>query len=240
MEKRELTDRGKKILGIVAIVIFVLFMAAMMIIVGKPLVKFASEPEKFREWIDSMGFVGKLAFIGMMALQVVVALIPGEPLEIGAGYAFGALEGTALCLIGSCLGSAVIFALVRSFGIKLVEIFFSRDKINSLSFLQNTKKLNALVFTVFAIPGSPKDLLSYCVGLTGMKFITWLGISTVARIPSIITSTLGGDALGAGRGSLAIWVFAITVVMSVSGLLLFNYYCKKQNREQAETLREAV
>lgn len=233
-------EKRRRLLAAAGIALLIITAAAVFWFAGMPLVELVSDPESFRAWVASRGLAGKLAFIGMVTLQIVVAIIPGEPFEIGAGYAFGALEGTGLCLLGSALGSAVIFALVRSFGIKLVEVFFSRDKISSLSFLQNTKKLNALVFAVFAIPGSPKDLLSYCVGLTGMKFITWLGISTVARIPSIITSTLGGDALGAGRGSLAIWVFAITVVMSVSGLLLFNYYCKKQNREQAETLREAV
>ncbi len=232
-------EKKRRLLAAAGIALLIITAAAVFWFAGRPLVELVSDPKSFRAWVASRGLVGKLAFIGMVTLQIVVAIIPGEPFEIGAGYAFGALEGTALCLIGSLLGSAVIFALVRSFGIKLVEIFFSRDKINSLSFLQNTKKLNALVFTVFAIPGSPKDLLSYCVGLTSMKFLTWLGISTVARIPSIITSTLGGDALGAGRGSLAIWVFAITVVMSASGLLLFNHYCKKQNREQTETLREA-
>mgnify|MGYP000043083382 CR=1 FL=1 len=43
--------------------------------------------------MDSHGFGGKLAMVGMMVLQVVVAVIPGEALEIGAGYAFGAGRG---------------------------------------------------------------------------------------------------------------------------------------------------
>lgn len=50
---------------------------------------------------------------GMMVLQVVVAVIPGEALEIGAGYAFGAWEGLLLCLIGAAIGSAIIFFFVK-------------------------------------------------------------------------------------------------------------------------------
>ena len=63
------------------------------------MIEFVSEPEKFRLWVNSHGFFGKIAFVGMVFFQVVLALIPGEPLEIGAGYAFGAVEGTILTVI---------------------------------------------------------------------------------------------------------------------------------------------
>lgn len=59
-------------------------------------------------------------------LQVLVAIIPGEPLEIAGGYAFGAVWGTVLCLLGAFLGSAAVFAVVRKWGVPLVEVFFHR------------------------------------------------------------------------------------------------------------------
>ena len=71
-----------------------------------------------------------------------------------------------------------------------------RDRIRSLRFLQDSRRLNLLTFIVFFIPGTPKDLLSYFIGLTDMKLGTWLCITAVARIPSIVTSTVTGDALG--------------------------------------------
>ena len=36
---------------------------------------------------------GRVLYVGMIIFQVLVALIPGEPLEIAGGYAFGAWEG---------------------------------------------------------------------------------------------------------------------------------------------------
>lgn len=80
----------------------------------------------------------------MVALQVIFAIIPGEPLEIGAGYAFGALEGTVLCVIGGLLGSLVVFAFVRTFGVRVVELFFPIEKINNLKFLKNAKRLEVV------------------------------------------------------------------------------------------------
>ncbi|MDL2323859.1 VTT domain-containing protein [Ruminococcaceae bacterium OttesenSCG-928-A16] len=198
--------------------------------VGRPMLTLASQPDVFRNWVQTHGIWGRLAFVGMMTLQIVIAFIPGEPLEIGAGYAFGAIEGSLLCMLGALIGSIIIFAFVRSFGVKLVELFFSKDKIQNLSFLQNNQKLNALVFLIFFIPGTPKDLLSYFVGLTQMRFLTWLAISTFARIPSIVTSTIGGDALGMQNYQFAIIVFVVTLAISGIGLLVYRHICRVKNK----------
>lgn len=167
--------------------------------------QFVSEPERFRKWVDEKGVLGRLAFVGMMVLQIFIAVIPGEPLEIGAGYAFGTLEGMLLCLLGAVIGSALVFGFVRRFGLRAVELFFPSEKIFSLSFLKDQERLNLWVFSVFFIPSTPKDILSYRIGLTRMRFSTWLAISGVARIPSVITSTIGGDALGRANKGWRCW-----------------------------------
>ena len=91
---------------------------------GRPLLAYLREPEKFRDWVDGAGPMGRIYFLGIQVLQVVVAIIPGEPVEIGAGYAFGAVEGTGLCILGTVIGSMAVYFFVRRFGIKAVEIFF--------------------------------------------------------------------------------------------------------------------
>ena len=127
----QMTDRQKKIWGIATIIGLVVFMGLLCWFVGRPMIRFVSEPEKFRLWVDEHGIWGRLAFIGMVIFQIIVAIIPGEPLEIGAGYAFGAVEGTILCLTGAVLGGAIVVLLVRRYGIKLVEVFFPKEKIMS-------------------------------------------------------------------------------------------------------------
>ena len=141
----------------------------------------------------------------MMVLQIFIAVIPGEPLKIGAGYAFSTLEGMLLCLLGAVIGSALVFGFVRRFGLRAVELFFPRKKIFSLSFLKDQERLNLWVFIVFFIPSTPKDILSYCIGLTRMRFSTWLAISGVARIPSVITSTIGATRLGRANTGWRCW-----------------------------------
>lgn len=227
-DRTKLGERAKKTLSLLAIAAFLAFTLAVFWFVGRPLVKNIGNPELFREWVDSHGLYGRLAFVGAVVMQVFIAIIPGEPFEIFAGYAFGVLEGTLLCVAGIALGSALVFAFVRKFGVKAVEVFFSREKINSLRFLNDPRKLNALVFIVFAIPGTPKDLLCYFVGLTRMKFSTWMLITLVARLPSILTSTAGGDALGLNNYLFAAIVFAATLVISAAGLLIYNRISAKK------------
>ena len=221
-ERAQLTEAHKKKIYLFAIVVALLFIAAVGYLVGKPMVEFVREPERFRAWVDSSGFVSRVIFVGMVVFQLIIALIPGEPLEMGAGYAFGALEGTILCIIGCVIGSALVFLFVRRFGVKLVEVFFPREKIRSLRFLQDSRRLNLLTFIVFFIPGTPKDLLSYFIGLTDMKLGTWLLITAVARIPSIVTSTVTGDALGLKDYQFALIAFGVTLALSLAGILVYR------------------
>ncbi len=225
---------NKKVLSILALVAALIFIGAVTVIVGKPMLQFVADPQRFRGWVDAHGIWSRVVFVGMVVFQVLVALIPGEPLEIGGGYAFGAIEGTLLCVLGITIGGILIFLLVRKFGMKLVEVFFPAEKIRSLKFLQNEKRLNLLAFIIFAIPGTPKDLLSYFVGLTPMKLSTWLFITSVARLPSIISSTWGGSALNEEKYIQAVIVFGATLLISGIGYVAYQKYSKWRNQKQKD------
>lgn len=64
-----------------------------------------------------------------------------------------------------------------------------------LLFLKKEKNLELIIFIIFFIPGTPKDLLTYIAPFTRIKLKTFLLLTTFARIPSVITSTIGGNAL---------------------------------------------
>ncbi|MCM1308829.1 MAG: TVP38/TMEM64 family protein [Butyrivibrio sp.] len=229
-----MTDKKKKIIVSAVVVSVVILMAAVTYYVGKPMIKFVSEPERFRAWVDNHGIWGRLAFLGMTMLQVIVAVIPGEPMELVAGYAFGSVEGTALCIIGATLGGIPVFLLVRKFGMRAVEVFFSKEKTDSLKFLKSSPKRDMWIFILFLIPGTPKDLLNYFVGLTDMKMSKWLLISLVARFPSIVTSTVGGDALGMKKYAFAAVVFAATLAVSAAGIAAYNKICRRHKENESK------
>ena len=231
----ELTEKQQKIMAAASGAIFILFLVLVFWYVGIPMLRFVSSPDQFRCWVSEQGIWSRLAFIGMMTLQVFVAIIPGEPMKIGAGYAFGMLEGTLLSLAGAIIGSLLIFLFVRHFGVRAVEIFFPKEKLLSIKFLRNTKRRDLLISLIILIPGTPKDLLSYFVGLTDMKLSTWLLITAVGRIPSLVTSTIGGDALGMQNYSFAVIALLATLGISGVGLLIYHRICSAREERKNGT-----
>lgn len=230
---RRLTERKKRWIVGLGLGLFLVLFVLVAWYAGRPLVAFASEPERFQQWVDSQGLLAPVLFMGMVILQVVVAVIPGEPLEIAAGYAFGALEGTVLCVLGTLIGGVLVFLLVRRFGAQAVEVFFDLEKFRSLRFFQDRRRLTFWVFLVFFLPGTPKDVLCYFVGLTDMRLRTWILVSAVARIPSIITSTVGGSALGMGEYAFAAIAFLAALAISGLGLLAYRAICRFHERRES-------
>ncbi len=223
-----MNETHKRIVAVAAVIIFILFCGAVGYFVGVPMIKLAEDPAAFRALVDSYGLGGKLIFIGMVVLQVLVAFIPGEPIELAAGYAFGFWEGSLLTLIGFLIGSWLVFMLVRKFGVKLVEVFFSTDKIRQFSFLKNPKKTKVIAFLLMLIPGTPKDFLSYFAGLTHLTTLQWLTIVAIGRIPSLVTSTITGAAAGEQNYLISAISLAATVVISVVGVIYYRRICKQE------------
>lgn len=231
LSAKERTRRTALILSIVFILIVFTLIG---FYVGLPLVNaFRESPETFRSYVESHGFLGKLLMIGITILQVVIALLPGEPFELAAGFVFGWLEGGILCMIGCIIASSLVFLLVSIFGKKVAELFFREDKIKQYAFLQNEKRLNVLVFILFLIPGTPKDMLTYIVPLTPMKLPTFLWLTSLARIPSLFSSTVTGSLAQSENYTAAIITYAITLLIS-AGLILWyrrTSLSKKTNEE---------
>lgn len=217
--------RKKRTAGLLVLVMVIA--AVVGALVGKPLMGWISNPEGFRSWVEAKGWSSRLVFLGMVIFQVILAFIPGEPFEIAAGYAFGAVEGTILSIAGAAVGSIITFSLVRRFGMRLVRVFFSEEKINSIKFLKTSNARNILFLVIYMIPGTPKDLLGYFAGLTDIPFPVFCLVCTLGRIPSVVTSTVGGDALGTKSYRAAILVFAFTFAISALGLMIYNAICKK-------------
>lgn len=86
-----------------------------------------------------------------MAIQVIFVFLPGEIIEIAAGFSYGTIEGMAICLLGAITGTIVIYAIVNRYGIKLVNHFYDTNKFNEISFFKKEKilKLSSLSSSLF-------------------------------------------------------------------------------------------
>lgn len=207
---------------------------------GKDLWSLVTDAESFRAWIDRFGAWSGVVFVAVRTVQTVVKIVPAEPLEIGSGLLFGAAGGMLLCLLGNILGSLVILFLTRKLGTRVLELFRLENKLRSMRFLQDKEKRSALLFLFYLIPGTPKDGITYFVGLTDVNLAEYMIITSIARIPSILSSTICGALLGRRNIPLAIGVFAATAVLSILGGIAYKKISQRYaaRREQSEPTDE--
>lgn len=211
------------LLGVLAVMI--LIVALLIIKIGVPFYQTITEPNAARDWILSFGKWSYLVLFAIVYLQVVIAILPGEPFQIAAGLAFGPIVGSLLSTLGTLLASITTFLLTRIFGYKLIEFFFSertRSKMDLRAY--NEENIERIVFIAFLIPGTPKDFLAYAVGLTPLSLLTWIRITVIARFPPIIMATLGGQALNSGNFKTAAVTLLIGNVISLFVYLIYEIH----------------
>lgn len=209
-------------------ILLALFLTLYMIF-GKALTEFVSDTRSFKEWLDSYKGLSGAIFVFIRAFQTVIKIIPAEPLEIAAGYAFGTWSGLALCSLGTFLGSLVIVVLANLLGSKFISAFINEEQLNSLSLINNRKNQRLFLFIFYLIPATPKDILTYVAGSLKINMAEFFLITTIARIPSILTSTICGAQLEQHNIKTAAAVFIATAAVSAVCALIYNKY-KKQNK----------
>jgi uncharacterized membrane protein YdjX (TVP38/TMEM64 family) len=99
-------DKPTKKLIIVMAVFFSLMIALSLI--SLPFINFLSELEiqTFKAWVSSLGVGGRLLVLSIQIVQIVIAFIPGEPVEILSGMLYGGFGGLLLCLFGCVIASS--------------------------------------------------------------------------------------------------------------------------------------
>ena len=143
----------KRIVGVVSFLIFVGLLVLITLRIGIPLINAIfsgdSGTDAFEQLVRANPIKGRLVYIAIQILQVFIAFIPGEAVEIAGGLAFGPWEGLGLSMIGVAIGSSIIFLLTKTLGIKFVRLFVSEERLNDLAIIRSDTRLNSLVFLVF-------------------------------------------------------------------------------------------
>jgi uncharacterized membrane protein YdjX (TVP38/TMEM64 family) len=211
-------SRGFKIAVLVAAAVAFLAVCALVGWACMPVYRALQDPANqaaFEGWVGSLGVLGVAVMLLVQVVQIVVAFIPGEVVQVLAGAMYGTWGGLALCLAGCVVASACVFAVIRHFGRGLVVRLFGEDRLDSFGFLDDSERLETLVFVLFLIPGMPKDVLTYIVPLSNIRLGSFLFLSTVARIPGMVASTLVGSSIADANWPLIIGVFAVVAVLGL-------------------------
>lgn len=166
--------------------------------------------QTLREW----GVLAPVVFIGLQALQVIVAPIPGQLTGILGGYLFGEWGGLLYSTIGLSLGSVASFAIARWLGARYVQRLVSADIWKRLGFIIEAEG-SILCFVIFLIPGLPKDMACYLFGLSPMPFWVFALISTLGRMPDTWVVSAQGAHTASGDYVQVILLTAIAVAVAI-------------------------
>lgn len=227
-----------KLLKIMLIIMVIAFIVGIIIYLFPVIGQLSTiEGQKaFKERVDNSGIFGLLLLFGLQVAQIFLIIIPGEPIEILAGMCYGGLWGTIFIMISVCIISTIIFLLVKKFGKKFVYSFCDEKKIAKIEkskLFQNPRRIEIIMTILFLIPGTPKDLLVYAAALLPIKVDKFILISTFARFPSIITSTLAGENLLIGNWKMSIILYLGIILLVIIGILIFNKFDKHKITKKA-------
>lgn len=223
-------DRKVPVFNIVLLVAFIVFLALVTVKYAPEVTKLASEPAKFRDVIHSYGYTGIFVFISVQILQVVIAAIPGEVVQIAGGYIYGEWLGALYLILGAIVGSVIAFFASRLLGYPLVKAFVSEERLVKFKSLLERQKSDIIMFILFLLPGIPKDILTYIAGLTPVKPLKFLSIAIVARLPALFVCAYIGANLEEKNYLRVVVLSAAAVVLFFLGVLFKDQVIDKLHK----------
>lgn len=218
-----------KFAGLIAFFVVVILLCALI----WPYVHEIFEPGGLDRVINDVRQAGPVGFLILLAiqfLQVVVAFIPGEVVQVAAGMIYGPWVGALIVLVGCVVSSAFVFLLVHKLGAPFVQAMVSEKHMAKFRTFENSGKLNIIVFVLFLIPGMPKDVFTYLVPLTHMPLRTFLLLSNIARIPGILVSTYAASGLVDGDIVQSLIIFLVAGAIAVVCILFYDKIMKAIER----------
>ncbi len=149
-------------------------------------------------WIESLGSIGAIAFIGIYVVAT-VAFLPAFVLTLGAGVLFGLWLGSIYVFIGATFGSIAAFLVGRYLARDWVaKKIADNDKFKAIDRAVGKEGLKIVLLTRLS-PAFPFNLLNYAFGVTGVSARDYI-IGSIGMIPGTIMFVY----IGSLAGSLAL------------------------------------
>lgn len=203
------------------LIAFLALMVVIMVLLW-PYIHEVFEPGGLSRVIDDVRNAGPLGFLILLAMQfmqIVVAFIPGEVVQMAAGMMYGPWLGAAVILLGCIISSAFVFVVVHRLGAPFVQDMVPTKYLDKFRAFEESGKLSIVVFILFLIPAMPKDTFTYLVPLTNMRMRDFLILSNVGRIPGIVISTYAANGLVDGNITQSLIIFAVVAVIAIVAIV---------------------
>lgn len=152
---------------------------------------------RLRDYIEGFGPAAPLVFILGYAVAT-VAFLPGTPLTLLAGLAFGPVLGTLYVMVGATMGLTLAFLVARYAARGLVASWVEEnERLQRLDGEVERQGWRILVITRL-VPLFPFNLQNYAYGLTKIGLGTYVLVSAICITPGVIAYTFAGGSVTSG------------------------------------------
>ena len=178
-------------------------------------------PDELRDKLGDFGIKGYITIVFLSMLQVVLSILPAEPVQVLAGLAFGFPLGILLSTVGVFLGNTVIFLLYKKYGNSLKRYFVNNLHVD-LDKAAKSAKLTIIIFILYFLPAIPYGMICFFAASVGMKYTRYTVITLLGALPSVCLGVgLGHIAIGSSR------VLTLSIVAVLAVLILIVMLKKK-------------
>lgn len=176
-------------------------------------------PQMLQQYKEEASFI----LAGMQVLQVIICIVPGQPIQFAASYMYGIARGYLISIIGAFIGATVAFYISKLLGRDAVGELFGEERIEDYRRKLNSGRGLMAVLLIYLIPGVPKDLTAYAAGVSDMRIRPFLIVSTIGRSPAMLGSLLFGHFFGTKNYR------AIAVLAAVTVIALIIFFIKRKS-----------
>lgn len=226
-------NKKRKIVLKITVIILSILAVALVCYAFFPLLKNINTEEgrlSFKAKVNSMGLKGFLLLYLLETVQILFVVIPGEPIELLYGMCYGSIKGAIYLTITVFLNTIIVYYIVKKFGRKVLDFFFSEEKIKKFEqkeIFNRKDKIEHILTLLFFLPGTPKDMLLYIGAFLPISKWKFICISTFARFPSVITSTIAGSGITNNNLKVTIVTYIITGMIA----LIITLFDRKNKKE---------
>jgi uncharacterized membrane protein YdjX (TVP38/TMEM64 family) len=166
------------------------------------------------DYLRSYGVWAPLVSLLLMVVQAVAAPVPAVLVAFANGLTFGVVGGGLMTVAGQSLAAVVCFGIARALGRAPVEAL--AGKLGLAAADRRFAKRGARgVFLLRLVPGISFDVVSYGAGLTGIRFVPFIGATALGVAPQAYLY-----AFLIREAPQSAWLFYAASWLAVSGVVM--------------------
>ena len=184
--------------------------------------------DQIRDMLAELGWRGYITVAVLSMLQVLLAVLPAEPVQVVAGLTFGFPIGVAACIAGVALGNSIIFFAYKIFGERMRKYFDKKIDID-ISDVGSNGKVVAIILLLYFLPAIPYGLICFFAANMRMRYPRFLLVTTLGALPSVCIGVGLGHIAIAYSWMLSVGIFLVLVVGIVLLMIKREYLIGKIN-----------